>query len=81
MSTKHPNISTRGQFHQHFMSRFYTCSEPKSAAKTDNLNAFFTLLGSACVKAACKGLVKLTPDFHPFVHFAKVQAVLSVTSY
>ena len=27
-----------------------------------NLTVFFALLGSACVKAACRTLVKLTPD-------------------
>jgi hypothetical protein len=36
-------------------------ANPKSAKKADNLTVFFALLGSACVKAACKTLMKLTP--------------------
>jgi len=35
--------------------------DPKNAKKTDNLTGFFTLLGSASVKAACRKLMKLTP--------------------
>jgi len=31
--------------------------DPKSKKKTDNLPEFFTVLGSALVKAACKTLV------------------------
>jgi len=33
---------------------------PKAQKNTGNLSVFFTLLGSACVKAACKMLVKST---------------------
>jgi len=36
-------------------------ADPKSVKKTDSLTVFFTLLGLASVKAACKMLVKLTP--------------------
>ena len=46
----------RDQFHQRS-----TSADPKSALKLLNLNVFFALLGSACVKAAHRTLVKLTP--------------------
>jgi len=36
-------------------------ADPKSAKKTDNLNVFLALSGSARAKAAQKMLVKLTP--------------------
>ncbi len=37
-------------------------ADPKSAKKTDSLTVyFFSLLGFASIKAACKTLVKLTP--------------------
>ena len=36
--------------------------DPKSAIKLLNLTVFFALLGSARIKAACRTLVKLTPD-------------------
>jgi len=35
--------------------------DPNSTKKTDALNVFFALLGSACVKEAHKMLVKSTP--------------------
>ena len=35
--------------------------DPKSAKKTVKLSSFIMLLGSSCVKAACRMLVKLTP--------------------
>jgi len=34
---------------------------PKAQKKTDNLNAFFALLGSARIKAARRTLMKFTP--------------------
>ena len=37
-------------------------TDPKSAKKLLNLTVFLALLGSTCVKAARKMLVKLTPD-------------------
>jgi len=43
-----------------FMHRFCTCGAQKRK-KTDNLTAFFTLLGSAHVKAVCRTWMKLTP--------------------
>ena len=47
-----------GQFYQ---QAALTRADPKSTKMTDDLNFFFTLLGSAHTKAACKMLVKLTP--------------------
>ena len=41
----------------------FTPADPKSAKKLLNLTVFFALLGSACVKAARRMLVKLTPDW------------------
>ena len=46
-----------------FTFRFYLCRSQKHKKLLD-LTDFFSLLGSACVKAACKMLVKLTPDLH-----------------
>jgi len=37
-------------------------ADPKCTKKTDSLIVFFALLGSACVKAACKTWVILTPE-------------------
>jgi len=39
----------------------FTCAFPKSAKKTDTFTVFLEPLGSACIKAARKMLVKLTP--------------------
>ncbi len=39
----------------------FTLVDPKSVKKIDNLTVFFTLLGSARVKAVRRTLVKLTP--------------------
>ena len=36
--------------------------DPESVKKIDNLTVFFTLLGSASVKAVCKTLKKLSPE-------------------
>ncbi len=48
-----------GQFHQHSSSSFYAHRSQKRK-KTDNLNAFFVLLGSSNVKATVRMLMKLT---------------------
>jgi hypothetical protein len=40
----------------------FTSSDPKSAKKTDGLTVFFTLLGSASVKAVHKTLIKLSSE-------------------
>ena len=39
----------------------FECADPKGAKKTDNLTVFFALLGSVCVKAENKMLVKFSP--------------------
>jgi len=39
----------------------FTRADPKSTKKTDDLTVFFALSGSACAKAACRMLMKLTP--------------------
>ncbi len=54
--------TTRCQFHQHSIGSIWWVDIPK-AQKTDNLTVFFVLSGSACVKAAHRMLMKLTPDF------------------
>jgi len=38
-------------------------ADPKSTKKTDNLAAFFSILGTTGVKAVYKMIMKLTPDF------------------
>jgi hypothetical protein len=44
------------------ISSTFLCSQiPKAQKNTDDLDVFFALSGSACVKAARKMLVKLTP--------------------
>jgi len=43
------------------------CTDPKSSKKTDGLT-IFVLLGSLCVKAASKMLVKLTPQSVNFIN-------------
>ena len=45
----------------------FTRADTKSAKKTVKSNSFFALLGSACVKAVHKHVMKLTPeiDFNP----------------
>jgi len=55
------NWYTWGQFHQHFTQSFYMPRSWKRKKKTDNLTVFFVLSGYACIKAAHKMLVKLTP--------------------
>ena len=40
----------------------FTLADPESTKKTVKLCSFFPLLGSAGVKAACRTLVKLTPE-------------------
>jgi len=43
-----------------FMRSFYACKSQK-CKKTDGLTVFFCTLGSACLKATHKMLVKFTP--------------------
>ena len=40
----------------------FTSADTKSAKMTVKSSSFFALSGSACVKAACRTLMKLTPD-------------------
>jgi len=56
-----PTHSHRGQFHQHFTRSFLCEKIPKSQKKTDNLTVFFVPLGSVCIKALHKMLVKMAP--------------------
>jgi len=49
------------QFHQHSTSSFCSLRSQKHKKKTDNFSVFFALLGSGCVKVACRMLMKLTP--------------------
>ena len=51
----------RTQFHQHFTSSFYA-SRSQERKKLLDLTVFVALLGSACLKVACKMLIKLTPE-------------------
>jgi len=39
----------------------FTCTDHKSAKKTDSLTVFFALMGSAHIKAAHRMLINLTP--------------------
>ena len=41
----------------------FTLTDPKRAKKTVKLSSFLALLGSACVKATRRTLVKFTPYF------------------
>jgi len=50
-------------------STFYAKQIPKAQKNIDNLTAFFSLLGSAHVKAARRMLMKLTLGFGLFVYF------------
>ncbi len=56
VSTKSPGFNFINNLQAAFMR-----ADPESAKKTDNLTVFFMLLGSACIKAARKMFVKLTP--------------------
>ncbi len=41
----------------------FTLADPNSAKKTNGFTVFFVLSGSSYKKAACRMLMKLTPDF------------------
>ena len=43
----------------------FTHEDPRKRKKLLEMIVFFALLGSACVKAACKMMVKLTPGSNP----------------
>jgi len=54
----HRKVSSKGQFHNHFLHIFYAHRSQKHK-KTDGLTVYiFALLGSLCVKASHKMLVK-----------------------
>ena len=46
------------------LTAFMHAADPKSAKKTVKLGSFIALLGSLCVKAARRTLVKLIPGVH-----------------
>ena len=54
----------KSQFHQHFMSNFYTRRSQKHY-KDSQLKQLFALLGSACVKAARKHVDEIDPKSGP----------------
>ncbi len=52
----------RSQFHLRYTYSFYACrSQKRKKIVVDNLTVFFTLLGSASVKAVHRTLMKLSP--------------------
>ena len=53
---------TTGVTFTNVLGAAFMCADPKSAKKTVKLSSFIALLGSARVKAACRMLVKLTPE-------------------
>ncbi len=56
----------------------FTLADPKSVKKTVKLSIFFTLLGSASVKAVLRTLMKLTQDLNLDTTF-KVKMLISLT--
>ena len=54
------NCYSSGVNFTNILQAAFTHADPKSAKKTVKLSSFFALLGSACVKAAHRMLVKLT---------------------
>jgi len=53
-------LLTLGVNFTNILSAVFVCPDPKAPKKTDNLNIFFAILGSACVKAGHEMLMKLT---------------------
>jgi hypothetical protein len=54
------NLDCRGQFIKVLQGAFMS-TDLEFTKKTNNFTVFFALLGSSCVKAARRTLVKLTP--------------------
>ena len=54
--------STPGVNFTNVLRAAFTRADLKSAIKLLNLTVFFAILGSTCVKAPCRTLVKLTPS-------------------
>jgi len=50
---------------------------PKAQKDTDDMTVFFRHLGSGCVKAACKTLMKLTPS----VNFINILIVFGTSKF
>ncbi len=56
-------MKVRGQFHQHVYLQFLQAQIPKAQKRQSTSHkCLFALLESAHIKAACKKLVKSTPD-------------------
>ena len=74
-------VSSRVNFINMFTSTFYARRSQK-LKKLLNMTVFQALLGSAPVKAACKTLVKLTPDvfFKCRPNFPKIKTAPHITS-
>jgi len=64
MATTEPGVNFSNVLHGAF-----TLIIPKSAKNTVKSSVFFTLLGSASVKAVCRTLMKLSPGVDPIKHF------------
>jgi len=66
LSVRHENdIKAAGVNIINVLLAAFAYEDPKSIEKTDNLTVFFALLGSVCVNAARRMLMKLTPgSFH-----------------
>ena len=60
LSKRDGKIDRRSYFTKILRAAFMR-ADPKSAIKLLNLTVFFALLGSACINAASRMLVKLTP--------------------
>ena len=58
-------IGKQGSISPMCLRAAFTPADPESAKKIVKLSSFFALLGSVCVKAACRMLVKLTPGDNP----------------
>ena len=54
------SYDTKGLFHQHFTSSFYTCRSQKRQ-KSSQVKHLFALSGSECLKAARKHVDEIDP--------------------
>jgi hypothetical protein len=57
-----------GQFHRLFTQSFLRLQIPKAQKIQSNYKSFFALLGSTCVKAAHKLLMKLNTEAFSSLH-------------
>jgi len=60
--SKEADIEIRGRFHHHVYQQLLRAQIPKAQKRQSSRQYLFALLGSACKKALCKILVKLSPD-------------------